>query len=338
MNTKNNEPKKVLVTGATGFLGTWLVKSLVQAGHDVRILKRPQTELDIELKKLNLETAPGDITDSASLLSATIGIDTVFHLAGLIAYTKTKYDLMYKVNVFGTQNVIDACLANKVRRLVYLSSIVSLGASFDGRRPLTEKSEYNLKSLHLGYFETKNQAEQLVLNAHRERGLDVVILNPTTIYGEGDAKKGSRSNQIKVARGEMPFYPTGGVNIVAVEDVIEALLTAWKIGRSGERYILGGENLLIKDVFEMIAAVAGVEPPKIPLNRTTLRALGLIGDQLERRGKKFVANSEIAWSSTLFNWADNSKARRELGFNPRPARQAIEASVNWMRTHGLLKK
>jgi dihydroflavonol-4-reductase len=326
---------KVLVTGASGFVGGWLVKYLIQQGLEVRVLDRSQKISD-ELKHLKIETVMGDILNPQTLSSAMEGVDSVFHLAGLIAYTRSQRQQMDRVNVLGTQNIIEACIEKNVRRLVHFSSVVAVGASFDGKTLLNENSEYNIHHLNLGYFESKFYAEQKVKQAVAENKIDAVIVNPATIYGPGDAKKGSRGVQLKVARGKIPFYPPGGVNIISIEDIVSATFQAWKVGRTGERYILSNENILIKDLFNLIATAAGVEPPKIGLPKSALLALGRVGDILEKINLKGPVNSENAWASILFHWYDNSKAKQYLGLNPKPAKYAIEQSLAWIKEQGML--
>jgi dihydroflavonol-4-reductase len=326
---------KVLVTGASGFLGGWLVKRLLADGCHVRVLCRDRNNLG-EVQGLQVEVAIGDVTDTKSLISAMEGVNTVFHLAGLIAYSRTQRNAMEVVNVQGTANVVQACESAKVKKLVYMSSVVAIGASFDGT-PLNEESAYNVADLDLGYFQTKHRAENIVREAVQRGRIDAVILNPSTIYGPADAKKGSRGIQLKVARGKLPFYTSGGVNVISVEDVVDATIEAWKRGRSGERYILAGENLLIRDLFRIIARASGVKPPPLLLPRPVVFAVGKVGDALEKIGKKGPLNSENAWTSTLYHWFDSSKAQRELGLNPKPAEYAIAQSVGWMKDQGLLK-
>ncbi len=326
---------KVLVTGANGFVGSWLVRKLCEQQHDVRILARQNSDLT-ELKGLKYETALGDVTDLESLKSAVNGCEVVYHLAGVVGYSKAQRPLMDKVNIGGTENLLKALELNPIKRLVHMSSVVAVGASFDGKTPLNEKSEFNLHRLNLGYFETKLAAEKLVIDAVRKKGLDAVMLNPSTIYGPGDAKKGSRKVQLKVARGKFPFYTSGGVNVIAVEDVVEGLISGYERGVSGERYILAGENITIKTLFEWIAESAGVKPPPIHLPNVALHLLGKVGDQLEKIGKKGPVNSENAWTSSLFHWFDNTKARQVLKLNPQSSRLAVERSVNWIREQGLL--
>lgn len=328
---------KVLVTGANGFLGSWLTRALVQQGHEVYALVRAQSDLS-ELDGVDCNYVFGDVTDLESLYKSFSGIDTVFHLAGLIAYKKSDRGRMEKVNVFGTENVIEACLTKGVRKLVYVSSVVAVGAGFNRTQVLNEDSPYNVSKLDLGYFETKHAAEKLVVEAFKNKGLDCVIVNPSTIYGEGDAKKGSRKTQLKVAQGKFKFYTSGGVSVVAVEDVVSAIISAWTKGRSGERYILAGDNITIKELFQYIAEEAGVPAPTKKIPRAVIFTLGRVGDLMESIGMKGSLSTENAWTATMFHWFDNSKAKKELGFNPRPAREAIRSSVKWMKENGLLSK
>jgi len=243
---------------------------------------------------------------------------------------------MEDVNVTGTKNVVEAVQQLRGARLVYMSSVVAVGASADGK-VLNENSPYTLQKLNLGYFETKRAAEEIVIRATRRLGVDATILCPSTIYGALDAKKGSRKTQLKVARGQFPFYTSGGVSVVSVHDVVAAVLRAREVGKTGERYILSGENLTIKDVFERIARIAGVKPPGIHLPNLVVRALGKVGDTLESIGKPGLINSENAWTSILFHWFDHSKAKRDLDFNPRAADVALTESIEWSRKNGLLQ-
>lgn len=324
----------VLITGASGFVGTWLTRSLLAKGETVYVLHRPNSNLE-DLSGLRFVSRLGDVTDADSVENAVQGVDTVFHLAGVIGYTRAQRPAMEKVNVGGTRHVVDACRKKGVK-LVYMSSVVAVGASFDGR-PLNEESPYNMHHLNLGYFETKKRAEDLVVDACKKGVLEAVILNPSTIYGPGDAKKGSRKMQIKVARGAFPFYTGGGVSIVSVHDVVQAVLMARDIGRNGQRYILSGENITIKDLFQRIARLAGVKPPSIYLPNFVVHTLGKIGDGLEAIGRKGPISGENAWTSVLYHWFDHSKATAELKFQPRPADKALSESVEWMKQHGYLK-
>lgn len=326
----------VLVTGATGFVGAWLVKGLLAQGEEVHVLHRPSSSLD-ELEGLKFTSKLGDITDISSLESACAGVDTVFHLAGVVGYSRALRPVMERANVGGTRNVVEILKKQKRAKLVYMSSVVAVGASFD-KTPLNEESPYSIKHLNLGYFETKRDAEILVREACRKGEIEATILCPSTIYGAADAKKGSRKTQIKVAQGKFPFYTSGGASIVSVHDIVSATLRAREVGRNGERYILSGENLTIHELFNRIAGLAGVKPPGIHLPNAVVHALGKVGDGLEKIGRKGPLNSETAWTSTLYHWFDHSKAKRDLGFNPRPAQTALKESVDWMKENGILSK
>ena len=328
---------KVVVTGAHGFLGSWLTRELVKAGYDVHILARPTSDLS-DLSGLPYKKLIGDVTDPTSLEKAFVDAKGVFHLAGVVAYKHEDRELMEKVNVQGTANVVNAAAKSKVPKLLHLSSVVAVGASKKPDQILNEDSPYTIGDLNLGYFETKRRAEEIVKNATAKGAFESIIVNPSTIYGAGDAKKGSRSVQVKVAQEKFPFYTPGGASIVGVEDVIDGIMKAWDKGRSGERYILSHENWTVKELFTAIAEEAGVEPPTMKLPSPVLHTLGYITDALRPLGIKGPVSRENAWTSTMFHWFDNSKARRELGFNPRPAREAIKKSVGWMREHGLLDK
>jgi dihydroflavonol-4-reductase len=328
---------KVVVTGANGFVGAWLVRGLIAQGHDVHALVRKSSDLS-ELEGVPCKFVYGDVSDPKSLAAAFQGVEAVFHLAGLIAYRRAERQKMELINVVGTQNVIDACLSQKVSRLIFMSSVVAVGAGFTDKEILNEESPFNVGHLNLGYFETKHAAELLVKKAVLEKGLNAVIVNPSTIYGAGDARKGSRKTQLKVAQGKFPFYTSGGVNVVGVEAVVEGIISAWKKGRTGERYILCGDNLSIETLFKTIAHFAGVPAPKTKMPDFLLHAIGSLGDMMDSVGLKGPISKENAWTSTLYHWFDASKAKKELGFSPLPAEVAIENSVRWIRDHGLLNK
>jgi len=325
---------KILVTGGNGFLGSWVVKRLIEDNHQVKILHRPHSDLS-SLNGLKFESAIGDVTDPQSLLMATKDSEAVFHIAGLISYSSKDNDLMKKINVQGTANVVDACIKAGVRRLIFTSSVVAVGASFKPEI-LNEESPYTLQKFNLGYYNTKKEAEDLIIDAVKNRKLDAVIVNPAAMFGPGDAVKGSRKTQLKVVRGELPFYPPGGVNVLHVDDAVSAHIQALKKGRSGERYILGGENLKIKDFFKMLAQAGGKKPPSIGLPSVALKGIYELSKVASKIGISFSSSSDSYLLSTLYHWYDSSKARQELEFRPRPAMSAIEESVAWSRAHGFL--
>ncbi len=322
---------KVLVTGANGFLGSWLCQRLQAEGHEVTALVRKSSDLT-EIKDLKLNLAYGDVTDKSSLKSSFKNKDYIFHLAGVVAYRKEDRPLMDKVNVEGTQNVVDVLSGQQQAKLLHLSSVVTVGATF---KPIiqTEDSDYLIAKYNLGYFETKKKAEDIVMTAAKKNKIHAICINPSTIYGPGDAKKGSRQTQVKVAQGKFPFYTGGGVNVVAVEDVVDGIIKALTKGRNGERYILAADNITIKDLFKSIACLAGQKNPSIYMPFPVLKLIGLIGD-LTKKG----VSVENAYTASMYHWFDSSKAQTELGFEPKPSVVAIEKSVRWMKEHGYLDK
>ena len=325
---------KILITGATGFIGGTLAERFLEMGFSVRLLVRSKDAAELWSKR-GAEIVRGDITNPDDCKKACEGVHSVFHLAGLVGYSKAMYQKMVMVNVVGTQNLVDAALENKVQKFIHMSSVTAIGGSFDGKHPLTEDSEFNLSHLQLGYFETKRKAEEIVMEAAKTGKIFALCLNPSTVYGPGDAEKGSRKTQLKVAKGKFPFYTSGGVNVIHVDDVVNAMFKAWESGKSGERYILAGENITIKELFKTIAKAAGVPAPYIYLPNPVVHLIGKVGDALEAKGKKGPINSENAWTSTMFHWFDSTKAQRELGLKPRPAKEAIQDSVKWIKDNGL---
>jgi dihydroflavonol-4-reductase len=321
--------ENALITGATGFIGNHLARALCAQGTKVHALVRDPSSAE-NLRQIGVQLLKGDVTDRLSLLNAIEGKDVVYHLAGKIAYKRSERADMERVNVKGTQKVVDACVTHNTPALVHMSSVVAIGGSFT-ETILNEDSSYTISALDLGYFQTKHDAEKIVQTACSHNKLNAYILNPSTVYGAGDATKGSRSVQRKVASGKFPFFTPGGVNVVYIDDVIQCLLDVRKRGRPGERYIVAGENITIKDLFSEIAKEAGVKPPNIRLPSSALKFLGFIGDTvLEPLGIKGPLSSETANTSCMFHWFSSAKAQKELGLKPTPANKAIRESVRWM--------
>jgi dihydroflavonol-4-reductase len=326
---------RILVTGGTGFVGSHLTKKLSELGHDVLVLTRKSSDLS-NLNGIRYQLSEGDITNKNSILAAAEGCEAIFHLAGHIAYKKSERELMDKINIFGTENVVKVCETLQTPNLIFMSSVVAVGASFSPNEVLNENSPFTLSRLNLGYFETKRAAEKLVFNLSREKFTRCITVNPSTIYGPADAKKGSRRTQVKVAQGKFPFYTSGGVSVVDIEDVVQGIILAWQKGKSGERYILSGENLTIHELFLQIAKAANVKPPQFRIPNFALHWLGGIGDLRAAIGAPSSLSRENAWTASLYHWFDCSKAKRELGFQFRPAIESIEKSVLWMQKNGLL--
>lgn len=324
--------KRALVTGATGFVGQHLVKKLLENNFEVITYGRRSPK--ISGTKLHI---PGDILDKDLFAQAISTSEYVFHLAGLIAYQRHLRPQMERVNVEGTRNFVDGLRkSQRLEKAFYMSSVAAIGASFQPT-PLNEDSQFRIGELDLGYFETKRRAEELVVNASQSTRLPLYLANPSTIYGPGDFEKNSRSFQLKVAQGKILFYPPGGVNVVHIEDVTEAILKILEIGQPGRRYILSSENLTIKELFQTIAEIAGKKPPRVLLPQGLLKILGRTGDLINQINPATTSLSvENANTSCLFHWFDNLRARTELGVTFRPAKVAIQDSLDWAKAQRLI--
>jgi dihydroflavonol-4-reductase len=329
---------KILVTGANGFIGSWLVKKLITDGHSVRVLARATSDLS-ELAGLDFEKSVGDVTDFNSLVSALKGIETVFNLAGLIAYKKIDRPKMELVNVQGTANLLSAMSQQSVTKLVHMSSVVAIGSLFKPDSPLDEASKYNLTDFDFGYFETKRKSEVLVKEWHDLNRGEAIIFNPSTVYGPGDAKKSSRKTQVKVANGTFKFYSPGGVSIAHVEDVVNVLASCTSKKLNGERYILAGQNITIKELFDCIAEAAGVTAPKYALPGFLLKSIAGLSAKLDSIGLSgYLPDGETILVSQMYHWYDSTKAKKAFNYNTRPAKACIGDSVQWMKQNHYLAK
>lgn len=334
--------QKVLVTGATGFLGVHLVKALVKNNYSVSILHRASSNLDPFLSLRSSGSSgsssvgpsiiyvQGDVTDKSSVDKVILGQDYVFHLAGLISSSRKDKVLMQKINVEGTKNIVASCVRHSVKRLIYISSVVTIGASTN-KEILNEESVYDDKLNKLSYFDTKKQAEELVHFAVHNQNLQAIVLNPSTVYGEGDVKKESRKLQKLAAIGKLPFYTQGGVSVAAVEDVVQAMINSISMGKIGERYILAGENIDIQNLLNCISNISKVRGPFLKVPQFLFYILGFMGDLLSYVGISFPFTIEKVKVASLYHWFDSSKAQRELNFTSRPAKEAIKKSVLWSK-------
>ncbi|MDD4976115.1 MAG: NAD-dependent epimerase/dehydratase family protein [Bacteriovorax sp.] len=324
---------KVLVTGASGFLGSYLVKALLEQKFEVLALVRNSSELD-SLKNLNCQVVIGDILDLQSLLPHFEGLDGVFHVAGAMSSSPKDRQRLFEVNVEGVKNIISACTQKNIKKLVHVSSVVAVGSNLKSSDPLLTESSINItKDRGFGNYDSKRLGEELVLAAAKKAQLNAVVVNPGLIYGAGDAKKIIRHGNVLAAKGKLPLYPSGGVNIVAVEDVTAGIIEAFKKGKNGERYLLTGDNITIKDLLTTISNLAGAKAPSKELPTGLFKFLATMLDYL---GFKTELCRENIFSASTFHWYDNTKARRELGFKPRSYRKALKSSVDWMKENHYL--
>jgi dihydroflavonol-4-reductase len=324
---------RVAITGASGLLGGNLAAELVAAGHHVVATRRAGSKV-AQLDDVAIEWRDADLASPAALAAAFTGAEAVFHCAAQVTIKREVTPEMTAANVTGTQHVIDACMAAKVARLVHTSSVAAVGLSNDGT-PCDETTEWNFdrKGLLDAYAITKHQAEQLV----RAATLDAVIVNPTYMIGPRDARPSSGKLVIDTVRRRVPGWTPGYNNFVDVRDVTRGMIAAWQRGRRGERYILGGHDMTYRALFETIARVAGVAPPRFGAPRAVAWLLGRWGDRVEARGGDPIVNStQIRYAYTDAFRFTSAKAARELGYAYGPLEPAIGDAIAWFRTHGML--
>lgn len=327
---------RIFVTGATGLIGINLVRRLASIGHQVRILARDKSPL-WPFKGLNIEVSHGDITELDSVRSALQGCDTVFHVAGLVDLRPFMRERAEMINVEGTRNVVIACRQARVKRLIHTSSIATIGHGTRAN-PATEESEWNFKKLNNPYFDTKREAEEIVLEAVKNKQLDAVVVNPSYVFGAYDIKPTSGFLIRQAAYGLNLFYPSGGINVVGVEDVVTGFLAAWQRGRSGERYILGSENLSYRELFNLIADRLDISHPPLPLYPFMTRILATMGYLLKPVAPKLAAsiNGTFFRISSIGQYVSSTKAIRELGYQPHAIGPALDQAIDWLRHHNML--
>ena len=328
-----------LVTGATGLVGHNLVRALVSQGRTVRVLVRKTSNTSLFEGLPGLQFATGDITDPASLAAAFAGVDTVYHLAANVTVTRQMTGPIWQTNVVGAENVLRAVGVGGVRRLVYCSTVDAIGLP-EGSEPSTEETPWNWDRLGVdnAYARSKHEAHQRVLAAARA-GLNAVLVCPAYMFGAYDTRPTSGRMIQAIARRQLPGYPGGGNNFVAVQDVVQGMLAAAGIGQAGEVYILGGVNLSYKDIFAVIAKAVGAPAPGIALPYGLARIAGWFGDRCEQlTGRDAGLNSATVKISYLPHYYSPAKAIRELDLPQPPLAVAIAQAAAWLDAHGMLSR
>ena len=324
---------RAFVTGGTGFIGANVVRALLARGLKVRALVRPGADLR-NLEGLDIELAQGDVRDASSVRRAMEGCELVFHVAALYSFWVRPRSLIYEVNVDGTRNVLQAALELGAERVVYTSSVAALGLREDGR-PADEDTPVDPKVIVGDYKKSKYLAQQVAL-AYAKKGLPVVIVNPTFPVGPYDIKPTPTGQVIRdFLDRRMPAYLETGMNVVAAADVAEGHLLAAERGRPGEKYILGGENLTMRELLETLAEITGLPAPKVRLPYWPILALSYLNAGICRlTGGTPRMTPDTVWMSRHYMFFSPRKAVEELGLPQTPAREALARAVDWFRTKG----
>jgi dihydroflavonol-4-reductase len=326
----------VLVTGASGFVGSAVAKALAARGVQVRLLVR-STSNRRNLSDLgeHAEIATGSLEDPPSLRAALAGCKALFHVAADYRIWVPDPDAMMRTNVEGTRSLMREALAAGVERIVYTSSVATLGLKPD-RSPADEDTPSRPGDIVGPYKRSKYEAEQVVRRMTAEDGLPAVIVNPSTPVGPRDVKPTPTGRIIvEAASGRMPAYVDTGLNLVHVDDVAAGHLLAFEHGRIGERYILGGDNLTLAEMLGEIARLAGRTPPRVRLPTAPLFPLAVVAEGVARlTGKEpFLTRDGLRMAAKLMFFS-SAKAERELNYRHRPAVAGLEDALNWFRDAG----
>jgi dihydroflavonol-4-reductase len=325
---------KVFLTGATGFLGSHVARVLAAQGAELRLLVRPTSNLK-NLEGLRAETATGDLRDPASLEKAMSGCDTVFHVAADYRLWVRDPQEMYRSNVEGTRAILGAARKNGVQRVVYTSSVATMGFTRNGN-PADEDSPVTLTDMIGHYKRSKFMAEQIALEAGRS-GMHVVVVNPTTPVGEQDIKPTPTGRIIlDFLKRKFPAYVDTGLNLVDVTECARGHVAALEKGKSGERYILGGENLTLKQILDKLAAITGLSSPTVKLPYFFAFAAAAVDETITGRilHREPRATIDAVRMGRKKMFASSAKAERELGWKLVPAENALRRAVEWFRANG----
>ena len=328
----------ILITGVSGFVGAAVARMLVAEGHPVRALVRA-TSSRVNLADPRIEIAEGDLRDAASLARAMRDVRVLFHVAADYRLWARHPEEIVHTNVEGTRLLMTAALRAGVERVVYTSSVATLAARADGA-PSDETHPLDAGKAVGAYKYSKVAAERLVEAMIAEHNLPAVIVNPSTPIGPGDVRPTPTGRIIvEAAAGRMPAYVDTGLNFVHVDDVAAGHLAAWRKGRIGERYILGGQNVLLGELLGEIARLVGRKPPRLRLPRRLIFPIAYGAEAIAHfTGREpFVTTTglKLAKDRMFFSTA---KAERELGYRARPYGEAVTEAIAWFRQNGYLKR
>jgi dihydroflavonol-4-reductase len=326
---------KAFVTGATGFLGSHVARALESAGSDLRLLVRANSDTR-NVEGLRADRVVGDLCDPQSIERAMAGCDAVFHVAADYRLWIPDPAPMYRANVEGTQAILNAARKHGIRRVVYTSSVATMGFKSDGSLA-DEDSPVALSDMIGHYKRSKFMAEQVALDA---RGVEVVVVNPTTPIGERDVKPTPTGRIVlDFLKKKFPAYVDTGLNLVDATECAHGHLMAYEKGRSGQRYILGGENLTLKQILDKLAAITGLPSPTIRVPYFVALATGVVDELVTGRvmGKEPRATIDAVRMGRKKMFVTSAKAERELGWKIVPVDGALRRAAEWFRDNGYVE-
>lgn len=326
-----------LVTGATGFVGSSVVKALLARGEPVRVLIRAGSNCR-NLRNLPVETVVGDLEQPSSLRRVVVGCRALYHVAADYRLWAPRPGAMYRVNVDGTRALLRAAAEAGVARIVYTSSVATLGFDPDGQ-PADETTPAKIDDMIGHYKRSKYLAEQAVHELIEHEGLPAVIVNPSAPIGPGDVRPTPTGRVVlEAAKGRIPAYVDTGLNVVHVDDVAAGHLLAYERGAIGERYILGGQNLTLGEILTLIAVLAGRRPPRLRLRAGMILPIAYLSEMAARltRGTEPLLTVDGLRMARKRMHFSSAKAERELGYRSRPAADAVRDALDWYRRNGYL--
>ncbi len=326
-----------LVTGATGFVGAAVLRRLLARGETLRVLTREASDRR-NIAGLEVEVAGGDLTDRASLTRAVRGCAALYHVAADYRLWVPDPEAIYRVNVEGSRDLLLAAAEAGVSRMVYTSSVATLGLNRDGS-PADETTPVGLGDMIGHYKRSKFLAEQEVRRLVAEEGLPVVIVNPSTPVGPRDVKPTPTGRMVlEAAAGRMPAFVDTGLNLVHVDDVAAGHLLAFELGRIGERYVLGGSDMTLAEILAAITRLTGRRRPKVRIPHNAILPLAYGAEawaRLRGKGEPFVTVDGVKMAKKKMFFS-SAKAGKELGYQARPPEAALADAVQWFREQGYL--
>lgn len=327
---------RVLLTGADGFLGSNIARELLKQGYEVTALLQDGRP-DISIRGLNITKVSGDILNTDSLSKAMAGCDYVIHAAAYTGVWPSRDAIHEKINFQGTQNVIQTAVAAGVKRIVYVSTANSFGFGTQAN-PGNETKPYASATYGLDYMDTKYKTQEWVLEQVKTKNFPVIIVNPTFMLGPYDNKPSSGAMIVALKKGQLPGYSMGGKNYVYVKDVAKAVVNAISMGRMGECYILGNQNLSYKEAFSLIADAIGAKKPKIGIPKAITKVYGLIGELISKlTGKPPVVSYPMARIACDGHYFSAEKAVKELQLPQTDLKIAIQEADQWFLENGYYK-
>lgn len=327
---------KILVTGADGLLGSNLVRELLSRGHQIRAFVQPGRQQKT-LDGLPIEKFPGNLLNAGEVISAAAGCEAIIHCAASTAVWPIRSEIINRVNIDGTKNIIQAVYKNNIPRLVYVGTANSFGFG-SKEQPGVEGNPYKSATYGLDYMDSKYKAMLVVLDEVKKNSLPAIVVNPTFMFGPYDSTPSSGAMIVALYKGKVPGYTKGGRNYLCAKDAAVAIANAVTMGRTGECYILGNENLSYQQIFTKISTTIGVKPPPIAIPSVFAKLYGHIGSLMGKlTGKAPAISYPLARISADEHYYSPAKARNELGLPQTPVETGIKESFEWLKENGYLK-